>query len=263
MCRGHKPIRPPAEGWRDALKRLALSLLLIAPITCLALWRLITWVLPYARDPLRGVVSGTDKLLRLAPRHVTSQLSRFVRSIRNYHKPHRDSRFAGVEELTGQPVSSTLVIKSESGLLKVRLVIGSFGAVIVGFLAMTSGFDSDSVPAGTPPSNFEDARSALALSPATLTPSKHAERLRPDPISGFTVVVPAPEVESISLAGATTITEIISQTRPLSLTLEQPDATMEAAEVTLPARKPRVRAKRRPTNQNHQLTLWDRLPWLR
>jgi hypothetical protein len=260
--RYQRRLKRKSRGW--VLKRLALGLLLIGPITCLALLRLITGLLPWVRDPLVRAV-GLHALVRLACKELASHASGFLCAIKDRNKPRHYARIAGLNGplCIGQPASSNRVTKSETGLLKVRLVIGSFGAVIVGFLAMTSGFDSDSVPAGTPPSDFENARSALALSPATLTPSKHAERLRPDPISGFAVVVPAPEAERISLAGATTITEIISQTHPLPLTLEQPEATIDAAEVTLPARKPRVRAKRRPTKQNHQLTLWDRLPWLR
>lgn len=252
----------------DALKRLALGLLLIGPITCLALLRLIAWLLPCVRDLLFGIVSWLHTLARLTRKQVASYLSRSHRATKNRSKQHHYGRIVGLDGplCTGQPASSTLVTKSETGLLKVRLVVGSFGAVLVGFLATASTFDKHKEPAEIAPNVLEHSGPALPPLQAALDQPKHVDQLIPDPIRGFGVLASAPDAQRVSLAEAA-IAEIIALTRPLPDTLEQPEARIEAAEVTLPVRKPeakiRVKAKRGFTRKKHQLTLWEQLPWLR
>ena len=252
----------------DALKRLALGLLLIGPITCLALLRLIAWLLPCVRDLLFGTVSWLHTLARLTRKHVASYLARSRRATKNRSKQHHYGRIVGLDGplCTGQPASSTLVTKSEAGLLKVRLVVGSFGAVLVGFIAIAPTFDTNKEPAETAPNILEHSGLAMPPHRAALDQSKHVDRLVPDPIQGFGVLASAPNAQRVSLAVAT-IAEIISLTRPLTDTLERPEGAIEASEVTLPVRKPeaniRVRAKRGITRKKHQLTLREQLPWLR
>jgi hypothetical protein len=248
-------------------KRLAWGLLLIGPITCLALLRLIAWLVSFVLKLRFDIVSGTQALVRFTRKHLVSHLSKHLRATKNYNKRHHFGRIAGLDGLlcTAQPAPSALTIKSESGLLKVRLVVGSFAAVIVGFLATAPTFDTHKA-VETPQDILQDSEPAKPLPPAASHQSKNVDRLAPDPISGFAVVAAAPEAERVSLVG-TTITEIISLTRPLPHTLEQAEAAIEAAEVTLPARKPtakiRVKSKRSPAKQKNRLTLWEQLPWLR
>jgi hypothetical protein len=248
-------------------KRLAWGLLLIGPVTCLALLRLILRVFPGLGDLLLGIALLAHARVSLIRKHITSYLSIFLRAAENHDQPHHDDRFAGLDGLLciGQPAASNLVTKSEPGLLKARLVIGSFAAVIIGFLATAPTFDTHKAME-TPQDILQGSEPAKPLPPSASHQSKNVDRLAPDPISGFAVVAAAPEAERVSLVGMT-ITEIISLTRPLPHSLERPEAAIEAAEVTLPARKPtikiRVKSKRNPTKQKHRLTFWEQLPWSR
>ena len=149
----------------------------------------------------------------------------------------------------GQPVS--LNPKSEPGLLQVRLVVASIGAVIIGFLSATT---SETYGRKTPlPILHLPASSNL----------KSVARLVPDPILGFAVIAVAPAAQRVPLPAAT-VAEMISLARPLIETLDQPET--DALEVTPPARKPKIKVKvksKRPLKQKPELTFWQQLPLLR
>jgi hypothetical protein len=258
------------ESRAQGFTRLAFGLLLIGPITFLALLRLTAGLLPNVRDLFVSSVSWLHALVRLTRKHVRSHLSWWssTQATRNHNKSPHCGRIAGLDGplCTGQPASSSsdVVPESETGLLKVRLVVALFGAVIIGFLAAAQTSDTHEEPVERPPNVLEHSGPTTSLPPAASNQSREVERSAPDTISGFAVVPSAPAAQRVSLAEAT-ITEIISLTRPLPNTLEQPDAIIEA-EVTIPIRKPivkRVKSKPSPTKQKHQLTLWERLPWLR
>jgi hypothetical protein len=182
---------------------------------------------------------------------------------------HHYDRIPGLDGqlCTGQPSRSNAVSKSatqtaitETGLLRVRLVVASFGALIVGFLAATITPERGKEHVEVPPNALVRADQTAPLpanSPRTV------EGARPDSASGFTVLAGTPAAHRVSPPGAT-IAEMISITRPLTETGKGADAT---AEVTLPTRKPKSftnsQPKRALTNQKHQLTLWERLPWPR
>ena len=243
-----------------ACQRLALGLLLIGPITCLALLRLTARLLPSVRGLFSSCVSWPDALVRLARKHIGPHLSP-VDVTKNHNNARHHCRIAGLDGplCTGQPASSNVVPKSEAGLLQVRLVVASLGAVIVGFLASATTPDRHEEPAEASLSTLVQASQSAPLPPVT---PKESSR----PVSGFAVLAATPEAERVSFAAAT-IAEIISIARPLPDPLEQPEATAEALEVTLPARKPKIKIKakpkRSPAKRKPQLTLWEQLPWLR
>lgn len=204
--------------------------------------------------------------VRLCERRLNSRLRAEVAFLRRIGRENRrkagQHRIPGLDGAlcTGQPVSSNVVGNTETGLLPVRLVVALFAAVIVGMLAAASAYTSHQEPARplvlrhlAPPSSTQVAA------------VKHVERLVPDPISGFAVVV-APAARPVSLAAAT-IDEMIALTQFWPYTLEQSEATNERLEVALPARKPsvKIRAKRRhsPAKPEPKPTLWEQLPWLR
>jgi hypothetical protein len=248
-----------------AIKRLALGLFLIGPITCLALLRLIVRLLPSVRGLFFSSLAWFHALIRLARKHAGSHLSPWsvVRATKNYNKARHRYRIAGLDGplCTGQPASSNVAPKSETGLLRVRLIVASFGAVIVGLLASATTPDRQDEPAEASPNTL-----VLAGQSAPLPPVASNKLSAPSTSSGFAVLAAPREAERISPIG-TTIAEIISITRPSPNAREQPEATAEALEVTPPVRKPKIKIKakpkRSPTKQNHQLTLWERLPWLR
>ena len=138
--------------------------------------------------------------------------------------------------------------KSETGLLQVRLVVASIGAVIIGFLASTP----ETYGTKTPPEVTGNAVPSSNL--------KSVARLVPDPILGFAVIPEAPAAQRVPLP-ATTVAEMISLARPIIETLDQ--AETDALAVTPPARKPKlkvkVKSKRplkpKPTNFLEQLPL--------
>jgi hypothetical protein len=247
-----------------AYKRLGLGLYRIGLTNCLALLHLIARLLPSVRDLFLSIASWLRALARRTRKHVGSCLSawRPIHATKDHNKSRHHCRIAGLDGplCIGQPASSSVVPKSETGLLKVRLIVGTFVAVIVGFLAAASTYNTYEQPAGTSPSVTSD------LPPVASNHSKKAERLAPDPILGFSTVTEVPATQHVSPKGAT-IAEMISIMRPLPDTPEQPEAATEAADITLPARKPKlkieVKSKRSPTTEKHQLTLWEQLPWLR
>lgn len=156
----------------------------------------------------------------------------------------------------GQPVSSNP--KSESGLLQVRLVVASIGAVIIGFLSATT---PETYGRKTPPEVTGNAVPILHL-PASSN-LKSVARLVPDPILGFAVIAVAPAAQRVPLPAAT-VAEMISLTRPMIETLDQ--AETDALEVTPPARKPKIKVKvksKRPLKPKPELTFWQQLPLLR
>jgi hypothetical protein len=249
----------------QALKRLALTLFLIAPITCLALLRLMSRLLPSVRARLFRSVARLQMLAGLTYKRLVSHLSS-ARATKKRNKTHDQHRIEGLDGplCTGQPASARLVVNSEASLLPVRLIVASFAAVIVGFLAAAATSDS-SEDFGEPSPDFAGpAASARAASAAASNQTKDAERLAPEPISGFALVAAAPAGPRVSPARAT-IDEIISLTQPWPNTLDQPATTVEVLNVTLPTRKPRiksrVKSKRKPEKQKHKLTLWEQLPW--
>ena len=156
----------------------------------------------------------------------------------------------------GQPVSSNP--KSETGLLQVRLVVASIGAVIIGFLSAST---PETNGRKTPPEVTGNAVPILHL-PASSN-LKSVARLVPDPILGFAVIVVAPAAQRVPLPAAT-VAEMISLARPMIETLDQ--AEIDALEVTPPARKPKIKVKvksKRPLKPKPELTFWQQLPLLR
>ena len=150
--------------------------------------------------------------------------------------------------------------KSETGLLQVRLVVASIGAVIIGFLSATT---PETYGRKLLPNLTENA----VPSPHLPAPSnlKSVARLVPDAILGFAVIGVAPAAQRVLLPAAT-VAEMISLARPMTETLDQPDAEAGALEVTPPARKPKTKVKvksKRPLKQKPDLTFWEQLPLLR
>ena len=149
--------------------------------------------------------------------------------------------------------------ESETGLLQVRLVVASFGAVIIGFLSATTQetYGVELLP--------EVAGNAVPTPHLTASSNlKSVARLVPDPISGFAVLSVAP-AQRISQP-APTVADMISLARPMIETLDQPDAESDALEVTAPARKPKIKVKvkpKRPLKQKPDLTFWEQLRLLR
>ena len=250
-----------------ALKRLALGLLLIGPIVCLALLRLIARILPKARILLFRNVAW----FRALAQHVISLPWPRLRpnAARYVDVPRYHDRIPGLDGplCTGQPPSPHVMrtfraraVSGEAGLLQTRLIVASLAAVIVGLVAAATAYDRPA-PGAVLPNALAHAGRPAALPPAV--PSETPEDV---PVSGFAVLAAAPAVERVSPPGAT-IAEIISIAHPLTDALEQPNATTEPLEVTLPDRKPKIRtkakAKLKPKPQNRQLTVWERLPWLR
>ena len=253
-----------------AIKRLALGLFLIGPITCLALLRVIVRLLPGMRSLFVGSVSWLHALVRFTCKHVGSHLSSWslIHAAKNHNKARHHYRIAGLDGplCTGQPASSNMFPKSK-GLLQVRLVVASFGAVIVGLIASVTTPDRGEELAQVFPNSLVQAGQSARLPPMALHESSAPSR-----ISGFAVLAAKPEAERVSSIGMT-MAEIISITRPLPNPLEQPRARAEALEVTPPIRKPKMeikpkieikaKPKRSPTRQKPQLPLWEQLPWLR
>lgn len=168
---------------------------------------------------------------------------------------------------TGQPaypdLSSKLNTRSaETGLLQARLVVASFGAVIVGLLVAATTPDKHGEPAG-PPNEPIPVGQSTPSPPVVSKAARNVKESILSPVKGFAVMSASPMAERFMLPGAT-IGEIVSITRPLADRLEQPKATTELFEVTLPARKPSIKAqfRRLPVKQTHQPTFWKRLPWL-
>ena len=142
--------------------------------------------------------------------------------------------------------------KSETGLLRVRLVVASIGAVIIGFLSAST---PETYGRKTPP---EVTGNAVPSSN-----SKSVARLVPDPILGFAVIAVAPAAQRVPLPAAT-VAEMISLARPMIETLDQ--AETDPLEVTPPARKPKLKVKvksNRPLKPKPELTFWQQLPLLR
>ena len=148
--------------------------------------------------------------------------------------------------------------KCETGLLQVRLVVASIGAVIIGFLSATT---PETYGRKTPPEVMGNAVPTPRL-PAPLN-LKSVARLVPDPILGFAVIAVVPAAQRVLLPAAT-VAEMISLARPMIETLDQ--AETDALEVTPPARKPKIKVKvvsKRPLKQKPELTFWQQLPLLR
>jgi hypothetical protein len=250
--------------WTWALKRLGLGLLLIGPITCLALFRFIARFLPSVRDRLFSSVSWFA-LARLTRKRASSLLHVHAAKSRNT-SGHR-YRIRGLDGplCTGQPASSNVIPKPETCLLQARLVVASFAAVVVGFLAAATTPDRHTEPAQVPPNTLVHAGQTAPLPPVPSNELRDAGGSAPSPLSGFAVLAATPAAERVSPAGAT-IAEIISITRPLTEKQEQPKATTtELLKVPPPVRKPKIKVKlkRSPTTPKHEQTLWDQLPWLR
>lgn len=237
-----------------ALKWLALRLFLIGPIVCIALFRLIG-----RRDLLFGGISWLSTLARGRWPRVSSFLRAYTPKRRRTLRP--SNRIPGLDGplCTGPSTPSNVTPKFESGVLSARLVVASFGAMIVGFL----------VAATTPERHREPvSRNTHADRPASFTSEvPGAPRYvgsEPYSVRGFAVQAQSPAVELAPLPAAT-IGEMMSITRPLERAGEQPDATVELLEVTPPLRKPtiKIKRKRQAPNQKDELTLWEQLPWLR
>jgi hypothetical protein len=150
---------------------------------------------------------------------------------------------------------------SETGLLQARLVIAAIGAVIIGFLSAT-----------IPNTN---GRTALPNVMESAVPTPHLPassnlkseaRLVPEPILGFAVILVAPAAENVSLPPAS-VDEMISLAKPMTETVDQPDAETDAIEVTAPARKPEIKIKVKPKRalkrKPPDLTFWEQIPLLR
>lgn len=177
---------------------------------------------------------------------------------------HRD-RIPGLDGqlCIGQPMSSNVTPKLEPGLLQARLVVASVGAVIVGLLAAATTPDRHRERAEVPRSTQVRADRPASL-PSGVARAPRDEGPAVNSVPGFVVQAQTPVEELVSLPGAT-IGDMMSITRPLVRAEEQPDATIELLEVTPPLRKPaiKIKRKRKPPNQQGQLTVWDQLPWLR
>lgn len=246
--------RLKSKSQNEAVKRLALGALLIVPITCLAVLRLTVQVLPWARDLLRSV---RNLVCVVSSAHARA---RSLRSAKSHDSLHHTGRIAGLDGLlcTGQPSPANVVTKPGTGLLSARLVVGSLGAIIVGFLVAASTF-------GTPRQATEVPPKGTQLSGPTSPLLKRVDQLAPDPILGFAVVATAPAEQKISHPGMT-ISEMVSLTRPWPVSTSQTETALETFEVTLPTRKPkakvRVKSKRSPTKQTRHVTFWEQLKWL-
>ena len=258
----HYERRLGSKRWIWAGKRLALRLFLVFPLVCVALFRLVARLAPHLRGLRLGNFLPLHALASRTQNGVWSLLSSRPSATR--HRRHRD-RIPGLDGqlCIGQPISSQVTPKLEPGLLQARLVIGSVGAVIIGFLAAVTAPDRPEEPAKLPLSTQVRAH------PPTPLPSRVAHALQnegsaPNSVPGFVVQAQTPAEELVSLPGAT-IGDMMSITRPLVGAEEQPDAQVELLEVTPPLRKPtiKIKRKRKPPNQKRQLTLWDQLPWLR
>ena len=233
-----------------AFQRLVWGIFLVAPILCLALYRLTARFLPRVRS---------EVLVRCTWRPNVPDLSSWLR-IRSRH------RISGLDGplCLGQPSPRTVIPRSEIGLFKVRLFVAAFGAVIVGFLAAATTPDRPSEPAQvrSPTTPVQPPQSALV---PTVASSKALVREEQAPIrtTGFTTLEATTATPALSLPGAT-IAELISITSPLA---GYADAATEP-EVTPPLRKPKLTANTKAKPKRHltkqkQITFWDQLPWRR
>ena len=245
-----------------ALKWLALSLFLIGPIVCIALFRLIARFLPKVRGLLFDRVLWLGTLARRR-RKPCSSLSRVYASNCRYTSD-RSNRIPGLDGplCTGQPAPPNVTPKFESGVLPARLVVATFVGVIIGFLVAATTPDRHGKPAEVSPNALvhADQHAPLPLG----VPGARDVGSSLSSVSGFAVHAETPAEELVSLPAATII-DMMSITRPLTGADEQPEATIELLEVTPPIRKPKIKGKgkRKPPKQKQQLTLWEQLPWLR
>jgi hypothetical protein len=250
-----------------ALKQSALTLLLVGPIVCIALFRLIARFLP----DVRGALLRGPRLLPLLNRHRTRihfLPSLLLHSTKRARTSTRNYRIAGLDGplCIGQPASSTVAAKSEISLLKARLIVASFGAVIVGFIvAATTPEGRSNSPADEPP-RVHAPDSKTVRPPAEISKaSEETEELEPRSVSGLVVQAKTPAEELLSFP-AMTIAGMMSTAFPLTVDVEEPNAAPEPLEVTPPLRKPKIqikaKSKRNPAKPRRQQTVWEQLPWL-
>ena len=234
-----------------AFQRLVWGIFLVAPILCLALYRLTARFFPRIRS---------EVLMRCTWRPNAPHLSSWLRI-----KSRR--RISGLDGplCIGQPSPRTVIPRSETGLFKVRLFVAGFGAVIVGFLAAATTPDRPSEPAQvlSPRTPVQPHQSAPVPTVAS-GKSREGEEQASIRITGFTTLEATPAAPALSLPGAT-IAELMSITSPLTA---YADAATEPLEVTPPLRKPKLTANTKAKPKRHltkqkQITLWDQLPWRR
>lgn len=243
-----------------AVKRLAWNLFLIAPIACFALLRVLGRVLPRIGTQMVRCAAWLHPACKRIGSHLSSgPLAKFAT-----WSPRRHP----LAELGGplrraEAASSNSASSPEAGLLRIRLVVASLAAVIVGLLIATSTRMSHKTL------DYESATHSATASPQSAMKAsnqpKDVERLTPEPILGFALVAPIPAAQTISPA-AVTIDEMISRAQPRLSTLEQPEATIGAVEVTLPIRKPGIKTRvksKRSLSPGRTATVRKQLPWLR
>jgi hypothetical protein len=207
---------------------------------CVTLVRLIARALPRAREFVANRVLPPLLRAKRACIHATN----------SHQMPqHRISGLDG-PLCMGQPWSPNVITKSglrktsgETGLLPARLVVASFGAIIVGCFAAAATPDGHKEPAEVPP-NASTHSDGESLPPMAPNEPQGIEEPAPYQLSGFSVLA-APATERLSPPGMT-VAEIMGINRPSTEILERPDELSEPIEVTVPVRKPTPRLRLSP-----------------
>ena len=246
-------------------KRLAVGIFLVGPLVCIALFGLTLRLLPGLRRALFTSVIWF-RMLAIATRKRVSSFLHFHAT--KYSKTPRDGhRIPGLNGLlcTGQPASSTAITRTASAetyFLRLRLVVASFAAVAVGVLAAAMTPDAHKQPTEILSTILVHSDEVALSPPAVSSHPREPEASEAKRASGFAVLASTPMVELASLPGMT-IADMMAIACPLTVAV-QTGATTETLEVTLPIRKPKLKAKprRRTTTPKHQLTVWEQLPWL-
>jgi hypothetical protein len=233
-----------------AFQRLALGIFLVGPSLSIRLYRLIARILAKVRS---------EVLARCAWRPIVGQFT----SPRGQLRPRNRARhrIPGLDGplCIGQPAAPLVIPKSEIGLLKVRLFVAAFGAVIVGFIAAAM------IAPQVPPQSALVQPSRSKPLPTVASSNSREGGSASFQVTGFATLEATPAAELRSLPGAT-IAELISIASPLTVATAYSDAAAEPVEVTLPVRKPKIKIKAKPRRlqpKQKQITLRDRLPWLR
>jgi hypothetical protein len=268
-----------------AFKRFSLSLILVVPFVCIALFRRIS-----------ALARAFRLTLKERPSHASSQLS-FAETARdNTRQPQLQHRIRGLDGqlCTMQPA----VLRPTAGRIEMRgdcspiLVgaafravasLGSFskGTVLVSTLGVITVFliaagavraTISSLPAEAPvlaaPKMPGPPQRAAAVSVTVPKAPGKAQRSAPSPvpISGFAVLAATSASEPLLLP-AQTIADMMLITSPLALVPMEPETTTAPVAGESLAVKPKVKAKlkRKLARQEpqQQLPWWRQLPWIR
>jgi hypothetical protein len=240
------PIVDNHERYATRLGKALERLILVTAMVCIALLRLFARLISNALDLFVIGFSRCGTLGAHVSNHTAPRLSSWLSTNGTKYRNRTPRPIPGLDGplCMGQPVPPRLIPTSEIAALRARVLVASFGAIVIGFIAV----------AVTP--EHKDSPRAL---PATLAvqdnppPPKFADRLTPKPFSGFAVLTATRAHKPLPALGLT-IAEMMSITRPLNEGIEQSDAT--ALDVPVPLRKPEVNinAKPKPMKQKQTRT---------